>query len=98
MWITEVYLWSIAMAVIGGGIVALAIWLRSRNIETRWYDWLIGAIGLVILLFTIQNFYTSFTEVEPLAAWMFILLPGLPALVLIGIATMQVWRRNRKPA
>ena len=98
MWITEVYLWGIALALVGGCIVALFLWLRSKNIETKWYDWLVGFLGLLLLLFTIQNFYTSFEELEPTAAWMFVLITGIPSLVLLAIPVFRVWRRKQAAA
>lgn len=82
--------------ILGGGLLALALWLRARNIKTTWYDWLIGVIGAALLAFTIQNFFASFTELSPSAAWMFLLVTGLPALILFAVAGQLVWRRNRR--
>lgn len=54
--------------VIGAGLLALVPWLRSRRIVVTWYEWLIGAIGLLLLLFTIHDFFASFAEHEEYAA------------------------------
>ncbi len=92
---TTVVGWAIGFAVIGAGVLALVLWRRNRNIVMKWYDWLIGAIGLFLFLFTVQHVYTSFIEYEPLAAWMGLLVWGLPSLVLFGIVALQIWRRSR---
>ncbi|HUV56876.1 MAG TPA: dehalogenase [Dehalococcoidales bacterium] len=92
------FLWSIVVSASVLGAYILWKWLASKKAVTRWYDWLIVIIGYVMFWFSIQNFYTSFTEIEPLAGWMFLLFPGLPAIVIMGIAVLQVWRRNRATA
>ena len=61
-------MWLIIGLVIGAALVTLALWLRGRRIVVKWYEWLIGAIGLLLLLFTIQNFVASFAEYEEYAA------------------------------
>ena len=81
--------------VIGGAVIWLALRLRGRDIEVKWYEWLIVATGLVLLFFTVQNFAASFTELQPTAAWMFLLIMGLPAVILLAVAGTLVWRRQR---
>ena len=81
--------------ILGGALIALIIWLINRKVKVTWYEWLIGAIGFALLVFTIQNFFGSFTELEQTAAWMFLLVTGLPALVLIVVAWQLAWRRHR---
>jgi len=93
MW--DAILWIPIAGIVGAGLVVLVLWLRGRNIKVTWYEWLIGAIGLVLLLFTIQNFATAFAELESAAAWMFLLVLGLPALILLVVAWLLVARRQR---
>ncbi|MBA7468401.1 hypothetical protein ES707_03650 [subsurface metagenome] len=88
-------MWFIIGLVAGATLLALVPWLRSRDIKVTWYEWLIGVIGLALLLFTIQNFVGSFAELEPTAAWMFLLVTGLPALILLTVAWQLAWRRHR---
>jgi hypothetical protein len=73
----------------------LVLWLRGKDITVKWYEWLIGAIGLLLLLFTIQNFAGSLVELESTAANMFLLVTGLPALILLAVAWQLVARRQR---
>lgn len=81
--------------IFGAAVVALVLWLRSRNIVLAWYHWLIGIIGLVLVVFTILNVVGSIIELEPTAANMFLLVTGLPGLILIAIAWQLVARRQR---
>ena len=89
-------MWLIIGLVIGAVLLALALWLRSRRIVVTWYEWLIGVIGLLLLLFTIQNFAASFAEYEEFAAWTFLWIFGLPAVILLAIACLLPWWRHRK--
>ncbi|RAL69871.1 Tetrachloroethene reductive dehalogenase TceA membrane-bound subunit [Dehalococcoides mccartyi] len=57
---------------------------------------LIGAIGALMLLFTVQNYFGSLAEVEPKAASMFLLVVGLPGLVLLALAWQLAARRVKK--
>ena len=61
---------------------AAAYWLKLRNIILRWYEWVLGIAGLALLLFTLQNYYASKAEFEPTAPVMFLVVFGIPALVL----------------
>ncbi len=88
-------MWFIIALVLGAALVALVMWLRNRNISLAWYEWLIGLLGLALLLFTIQNLVGSLTELEPTAAYMFLLATGLPALILLAITWQLVSRRQR---
>ena len=88
-------MWFIIALLIGAGIASLAFWLRSRNITVTWYEWLIGIVGFLLLIFAIQNFFGSFAEDEASAAPMFLLLLGLPSLILLGVAWQLVRRKNQ---
>ena len=88
-------MWFTVAFFVGAGLVALVLWFRNRNIKVTWYEWLIGALGLLLLLFAIQNFVSAFAELEPQASWKLLLVLGLPALILLGVAGSLVWRRQR---
>jgi len=88
-------MWLVIGLVLGIAILALVLWIRNNKVAIRWYEWLIAAIGLGLLLFSIPNFTSSFAEREPTAAWMFLLVLILPAVILMAIAFQLVWRRSR---
>lgn len=91
-------MWLIAGLIVGTGVLALVVWLRNNNIALKWYEWVIGVIGLLLLLFTVQNYFASVFEGEPVAANWFLLVTGLPSLVLVAIAAALIWRRQRVAA
>ena len=89
-------MWFIIGLILGSALLALILFLRTRNIAVKWYEWLIGAIGLLMLLFTILNFSGSLAEHENFAAWTFLWLSGVPSIILIGISLFLPWRRHSK--
>ena len=88
-------MWLIIGLIVGAAILGLALWMRNKGFSLTWYEWLIGAIGLILFLFTIQNFFGSQAELEPNAAMMFLLVTGLPALILLAVAWQLAARRSR---
>ncbi len=88
-------MWLIIGLIVGAAVLALVLWLRNRDIKVSWYEWLIGALGLLLLMFTIQNFAGSLAELESTAASMFLLVTGLPAIILLAIAWQLIVRRQR---
>jgi hypothetical protein len=88
-------MWLIIGLVAGAALLGLEMWVRSKNLRVTWYDRLIGAIGLLLLLFTIQNFFGSQAELESTAANMFLLVTGLPALILLAVSWQLIARQQR---
>ncbi|OBW62902.1 MAG: dehalogenase [Dehalococcoides mccartyi] len=80
------------------GIIALGIiwWASKSNTSLQWYDWVIGLAGLAMLLFTVQNYFASVAEGESKVASMFLLVAGLPALILLAVVWQLVIRRVKK--
>jgi len=91
-------MWFIIGLVIGTGLLALVVWLQRRKIRVAWYEWLIGTLGVLLLLFTLQNFTASFSEHEVFAAWTFLWVFGSPAIVLLIAACILPWLRYRRVA
>jgi hypothetical protein len=88
-------MWLIIGLVLGALLLGLVSWMRGKNVSLTWYEWLIGIVGLLLLLFTIQNFFGSFLELESTAAWMFLLIVGLPGVILLTVAWQLAARRNK---
>ena len=88
-------MWFVISFLLGVGLLAFVWWLRSRDIKLTWYEWLIGILGLVVLLFGLQNLVGSFAENEPEAAWVFLYTLVPAGLIIIAIALQLVVRRQR---
>ena len=88
-------MWTIIGLLVGAGLVWLVLRLRDRNIAVKWYEWLIGAVGLLLLTVTIQNFTGSFAEHQPSSAWMYLLMMGVPAIILLVVDWQLIARRQR---
>ena len=95
-------MWLLMGITLSAGILLLALWLRSRGVSISWYEWLLGVLAVILLLFTLQNYQASIAENEPFAPAMFLLVFGIPGLLLLLIAAFLVWfgwfRRNRRKA
>ncbi|KSV17252.1 dehalogenase [Dehalococcoides mccartyi] len=83
-------------ALIAVGLYALTGWLRSHNIKVTWYEWLIGMIGLILLLVAVQHYFGASAELFSFAAWMGLAIIGVPALILLVIAWQLVARRAKQ--
>ena len=88
-------MWFIIALVVGAGVTALIFWTRSRGIKVSWYEWLIGIVGFLLVLVTIQNYFGSVAEHETTAAGRYLLAFGIPAVILMALAGMLAWRRQR---
>ena len=87
-------MWLVIGLIIGAGLLWLVSWMKSKNMAFKWYEWLLGVIGLAMLLFTIQNFFGSQAELEPKAASMFLLVTGLPAVILLVLTGVLAARHK----
>jgi len=83
---------------LGTGLIFLIIWLRSRGVNLAWYELLTGLLGIALLLFAYQNYQASVAEFEPTAPGMFLLVFGLPGLILLLLSVFLVWFRNFRAA
>ena len=87
-------MWLVAGLIVGALVVWLVYFMKSKNMAFTWYEWVIGVIGLALLLFTIQNFFGSQAELESKAASMFLLVTGLPAVILLVITGVLATRHK----
>lgn len=91
-------MWFLIGLVVGSLILGLIWGMKHSNSNLVWYEWLIGIAGLALLLFTTQNFFSSLAELESQAAYMFLLVTGLPSLILLAITWQLVARRHKTSA
>ena len=79
--------WFLYGLFVGAGGMRLVMWVCEESIAVGWYAWPLGAIALALGALAAQNFFASYKEMEPRAAWMGLLFIGVPALIVAGIVT-----------
>jgi len=94
MLIDQPWPWFFMGAVISGCLVWLVSWLRKNDVSVRWYEWLMGALGIIVLAFMAQNMWSALAEFENKAVWMYLVILGLPGLLLL-LASIQLVRRRQ---
>jgi uncharacterized membrane protein len=82
---------------LGLTLLALGMFLRSRGIRPSWYVWLIAALGFVLLVFALQNYRAARADFEPVSPGVFLLIFGLPGLILMLLAAFLTYMRMKKP-
>jgi len=87
-------MWFFAGILLAIVVILLVLWLRSRKIATTWYEWLIAALGLVLLLIAFENYFESSAGFEPTAPGTFLLILGLPGILLFALAAVLVSLRQ----
>ena len=88
-------MWLIVALALGFSITALVFWMRSKGIKMTWYEWLIGIVGLLLVLFAAQNFIEVSAELNSTAASRFLLYVGLPGLILMVVAWQLAVRKQK---
>ena len=81
---------------VGMAVLVLVFYINARRIDVRWYEWSIGAVGFALLLFALQNITASSEGYWETAPWIFFLVFGLPALILLAVGIALPWLRNRR--
>lgn len=88
-------MWFIIGIILGGAILAIMWLMRNKGVSFTWYEWLMGIVGVALLLFGIQNLVGGLTETEAMAGWLMLLIFGIPALILLIATWRLVVRRQR---
>lgn len=86
-------MWLLMGIALGAGLLFLVVWLRGRGIRPAWYEWVLGLLGIALLLFAYQNYQASVAELQPNAPGKFLLVFGLPGFILLILAVFLVWLR-----
>jgi hypothetical protein len=97
-------MWIVIALGAGAVFVACALWFRRLGASLKWWEWTLGATGIALGLFAMQNYYASVAEFEPKAPGMFLLVFGLPSLILFllglilpALRYLMSVRRPKKP-
>jgi hypothetical protein len=88
-------LFIIGLAV-GAALMWLVLWLQSKEITIRWYEWLLAGLGFVLLVWAVNDYFGSIAEHNQAAAGVILGLLGTPAIILLGMAVFLPWRRIRR--
>lgn len=79
-------LWLILGLIIGGGLVYI---IFSDKYKVAWYQWVLGATSIVLILLTIQNILGFVRELEPVAITFTLIVMGIPAVILGALAILM---------
>lgn len=79
--------WFLYGLVVGAGAMRLIIEVQKGTMAVGWYVWPLGVLVLFLGALTVQNFFASYEEMEPRAAWMGVIFMGVPCLILAGMVT-----------
>lgn len=81
--------WLILGILIGAGFVFLA---HRSEFKLAWYDYVILAAAMGLILLAIANFSGSRAELEYKAANILLLAFGVPGLILAAVVGVRAWR------
>jgi len=79
--------WFFYGLIVGAGLMRVVVWVQVGSIAVDWYVWAMVALAVILGALTVQNFFASYRELEPRAAWMGVLFMGVPCLILAAVAT-----------
>lgn len=81
---------------LAAGIIVLLLVraLRSRDITLKWYEWLLGALGLFSVVFGVQYLFGSLAENYTYAGVLGLVVFGIQGLILLAITWVLVRRRQ----
>ncbi len=86
-------LWLILGLLVG----AAAFWLATRpNFKLTWYEWVLAALAVILVLFSLQNYLASQAELEPRAAGLMLMLFTLPGMILAAVDAVLVLVRLKR--
>ena len=96
-------MWFAAGLIVGAALVVLFLQLKRINVTVKWYEWLIGVAGMLVMVYSLQNvFAASASESGTGAPGVFFLLFALPGifliLVSIGIPSTRffLWKNRQR--
>lgn len=79
-----------------GAAIAMALYFAATKLSLTWYEWVLVGLGLILILFSVQNYVMFGVEFEARAQGMFLLLFGLPGLILAAVGFVLPYLRLNK--
>ncbi|WP_051534043.1 hypothetical protein [Desulfitibacter alkalitolerans] len=89
--------WMLLGLAMGIGGVRLFSWTKEKQYKMKWYEIVLIALGVLLIVFNIEVYVGSIAELERQAATMSLVFMGLPGLILIGAAIGSINRNLKKP-
>ncbi|MBC8331324.1 MAG: dehalogenase [Anaerolineae bacterium] len=86
-------MWLILGLVLGAGVYWL---VTTEKVKLTWYEWVLVVVGVILLLYGIENYSASQLELEPRAGGFLLLIFGLPGLILAAVAGVLAFLRAKK--
>ena len=80
---------------VGAALTASVFLINTRGLKLTWYEWLIGAIGIILAFVAIQHYFGSTREFVEKSAYLGLALFGIPAIILLAIAWQLAYRHNK---
>ena len=80
--------------VLGIGLAIMVLFLTRLKIKFRWYEAVIGVIGLFLTIWAVHDSFAARAEYNDIAAGIFLWLFGVPGILLLGLAIFLAWWRN----
>jgi len=88
-------MWFLAGILLSVIIIVLYLWLHSARVVVKWYEVLIAAVGLALLLFGLQNYWATQAEHWSTGTpFTFLLVFGVPGLILLALDALLLWWRQ----
>ena len=75
--------WTIFTVVLVAALTLMVTFVINKGISVKWWEWVFFGVGVLLLVFALQNFFGVMLEGETKASWMFAWTLGIPALILI---------------
>ncbi len=87
---------SVIFWLILGALVAVGFAFVVKNWKLTWYEWVLAIVGVLLILWSVQNYSTSQLEHEFRAANYFLVMLGVPGLILAAIGLVLPAMRVKK--
>ena len=86
-----IFIYGLAVGII---MFFLVRWLRSQDMALVWYEWLLGAVGLLSVIFGVWHYFGSLAERQALAGLMGLLIFGVLGIIMLAVAWLLARRHQ----
>jgi hypothetical protein len=83
-------LWVLVALALGVGVTLLFGWIRRNSIKPSIWFWLLGGVGLLLVLMALQHYVGTMEEMLPTAAVWGAMLFGIPGILLLAAAAWRI--------